>query len=316
MAECDKMLDSNEPARMAGSRISHTRLALSREGWLFAFFMIGLGVAAIYSGQSGLMLLFCCLIAVVFLMIRIARKNVQNLKIERRFIEEIYAGRETRIDILVTNLGDATVYGIHVFEAFDDKTQIGPMFIRKLAPGETFTARYMCMFPTRGCTQFVGFDVRSRFPLPFFEYRTSLSVREESYVFPHPLPGNDFIAFEHTDNPDENVRIVKSDEIIREVVNGRQSGRILWKLSAKRQKWMESVPQRVRECEEKPVINCIDKAVLGNENFERQLSQITTYVLQKAADGQSGIVRIMDREYPFGAFDKQRLALFEALAVA
>ena len=295
---------------------NNTRLALSREGWLFSFFMVGLGVAAIYSGQSGLMLLFCCLVAIVLLMLGLARKNVQNLNIERRFIEEIYAGRETRIDIIVTNTGTSAVYGIHVFEAFDDKNQIGPMFIRKLAPGETFTARYMCMFPTRGCTQFVGFEVRSRFPLPFFEYRTSCTAQDKAYVFPQPLPGTDLIAFEQIDNPDEIVRIVKADDMIREVVNGRQSGRILWKLSAKRQKWMESVPQRVRECEEKPVIYCVDKNTVGNENFERQLSQITTYVLQKAANGQSGTVWISDQEYPFGSFDKQRLALFEALAVA
>ena len=177
MAECNHYTDSKGLSPLAGSGAepqknspkNNTRLALSREGWLFAFFIAGLGVAAIYSGQSGLMLLFCCLVAVVFLMLGIARKNVQNLKIERRFVEEIYAGRETRIDVLVTNTGNSTLYGIHIFEAFDDKTQIGPMFIRKLAPGETFTARYMCMFPTRGCTQFVGFEVRSRFPLPFFE---------------------------------------------------------------------------------------------------------------------------------------------------
>lgn len=79
---------------------------------------------------------------------------------------------------------------------------------------------------------------------------------------------------------------------------------------------MEAVPQRIRESEEKPVIYCVDKKDIGNENFERQLSQITAFVLQKAADGQSGSVRISECEYPFGAFDKQRIALFEALAVA
>ena len=292
-----------------------TRLALSREGWLFVFFIVGLGAAAIYSGQSGLMLLFCCLFAAIVIMTLVAYRNVQNLRIERRFVEEIYAGRETRIDILVTNTGTSTAYGIHIFESFRDRTHIGPMFIRTLAPGTTFTARYMCVFPTRGCTEFVGFSVRSRFPAFFFEYRCEILAPDEAFVYPSPDTNTDLLRFANSERIDPHARTVRSDTMIREIVNGRQAGRILWKLSAKRQKWMESVPLRTRQNETEHVIECVHKNVIGDEKFERQLSQITAYVLQKAADGQNGLVRIGDREYPFSAIDQQRRALFDALAV-
>ena len=79
------------------------RIALNREGALFFFFVLGLGASAIYSGKSGLMLLFCCMIAAIVVFAIIAHQNFQqSLKIERRFVEEVFAGCDTRIDLLIT----------------------------------------------------------------------------------------------------------------------------------------------------------------------------------------------------------------------
>lgn len=292
------------------------RIALNREGALFFFFVLGLGAAAIYSGKSGLMLLFCCLFAAIVVFAVIARQNfTQPLRIERRFVEDVFAGCDTRIDLLVTNEGTTPIYGIHIFERFETDRTIGPMFIRRLAPGETATARYMCVFPTRGQARFCGFQIRSRFPLPFFELRQDIECETMHFVYPEPKPGTEQIVFQTTQAafcPRKN-RV--SENVIRELVHGRRAGRILWKLSAKRQTWLESVPLRVRSAETMPVISITPKNVLGDENFELQISQITAYILNQIQLDRSGEIHFGAEQLPYGKAPQQRREVLEMLAM-
>ena len=55
------------------------RVAINREGVLFVFFWLALGAAAIYSGNAGLMILFCMLTAAFALVSALAHRNMQPL---------------------------------------------------------------------------------------------------------------------------------------------------------------------------------------------------------------------------------------------
>ena len=293
-----------------------TRIALNREGGLFFFFILGLGAAAIYSGKSGLMLLFCCLFAAVVVFMVIGRQNFnQPLRIERRFVEDIFAGRDTRIDLLITNEGTSPVYGIHIFERFEGGRTIGPMFIRRLGPGETATARYMCVFPTRGQALFCGFEIRSRFPLPFLELRRDIRSETTHFVYPEPHSGTEHIVFHAVSSALNQRRSTVSDRVIRELVHGRRAGRILWKLSAKRQIWLESVPLRINSGSVIPAIWIASKSYLGDEKFERQISQVTGYILHQIQLDRSGTIHIGEVHMSYGKSPQQRREVLEMLAM-
>ena len=291
------------------------RIAMNREGGLFIFLLLSVGAAAIYSGKNGLMLLFCCLFAALMIFSLIARRNLSvPLVIERRFVEEIYAQRDVRVDVLITNAGQFPVYGLHVYERFEDGRTIGPMFVRQLAPGETAVARYMCKFPTRGNAKFCGFQVRSRFPLPFFEQRFDVEHLDTAFVYPHPANYREPLGITSLNSDFEPEVHQRADETIRELAHGRRAGRILWKLSAKRQIWLEAVPKRKRMSMHRPVIQIVPRSVLGNEKYEKQISQITWMVLDQLQYEKSGVIVVEDRHYPYGQTAAQRRELLEMLA--
>ncbi|MBQ8035443.1 MAG: hypothetical protein IJ268_00455 [Proteobacteria bacterium] len=291
------------------------RIAMNREGGLFIFLMLAVGGAAVYSSKNGLMLLFCCMFAAFVLFSVVARRNLSvPLVIERRFVEEIFAQKDVRMDVLITNAGNFPVYGLHVYERFEDGRTIGPMYVRQIAPGETAVARYMCRFPTRGNARFCGFQVRSRFPLPFFELRYDIAQLETAYVYPHPENYREPLGVASLDSALEPEVHQRADETIRELAHGRRAGRILWKLSAKRQIWLEAVPKRKRISMHRPVIQIVPRSVLGNEKYERQISQITWLVLDQLQYDKTGVIVVENRHYAYGQTAAQRRELLEMLS--
>ncbi|MBO4349854.1 MAG: hypothetical protein J6A01_02785 [Proteobacteria bacterium] len=303
-------------SKISPPKANRPRFAVNREGALFIFFLTALGGASIYSGKSGLMILFCCLFAGVVILTAAARMNcMQKLVIERRFVEDIFANRDTKIDILVTNYGNSPVYGIHVYERFEGDRTIGPMFIRKLVPGETATARYLCQFPSRGNAHFCGMEVRSRFPLPFFEWRQTIDSDLSAFVYPEPISGSDQIVMTNTQSDTPARHAKKDDTTIRELVHGRRAGRILWKISAKRQIWLESVPTASRSRSKRSVIQIQSRQNLGAQRYETQISQITFYVLNQMQNNLKGEIVVGNQHVPYGNSQTERREVLEMLAM-
>lgn len=290
-------------------------IAINREGGLFIFFLIALAGGAIYSGKSGLMLLFCCIFAAFVIALIIAKINFkQTLSLERRFIEEIFAGRDTRIDVIIKNKGSQPVYGLHIYERFEGNSTIGPMFLRRIAPGETASARYMCLFQQRGNAHFCGFQIRSRFPLPFIELRADIDIEDYIPVYPQPIPETNLIAFAESVSDRHAKQIHRKDKTIRELVHGRRSGRILWKLSARKQVWIEEAPIHLKTNLGIPVIQLLDKTHLGPEKYEQQISQITAFILNQIQHDVSGEIQIGNTLYSYGKSPVQRREILETLA--
>ena len=291
--------------------------AINREGALAIFFFLGLAGAAIYSGNNGLILLFCWLLAAFTLMIVVAVRNCSaELTMERRFSGEVYAGRDTCIDVVITNHGSRPLYGLHVFERFEDDRFIGPMYIRRLDPGTTVTARYMCLFANRGIAHFTGFQVRSRFPLPFVELRYECAATDTAFIYPEPIPGRDMIRFEEDRTETAAAPRRGRDTAIRELVHGRKAGKILWKLSARRQKWLEAVPMPARPDDDVPAITIVPKSVLGSIPYERQISQITSFVLSQLQHDKRGEILVHNAKHAYGNSPALRRGVLEMLAVA
>lgn len=291
------------------------RLAANAEGFIFFFACIALGAAAIGSGKNGLMLLFCTLAAAFILFSIIARRNIsQPLKIERRFAEEIFAGNEAHIDLIVTNLGNIPVFGIHIYEKFEDGRTIGPIFIPRLNPGQTSVAKYVCMFPNRGHAHFCGFEIRSAFPLPFAELRKDIPVQNDILVYPEPIDGTEQIEFSTAQDDSRPQISHQTDTSIRELIHGRRVGRILWKLSARRQIWLEAVPIRKKNTSGIPAIILQPKQILGPERFEKQISQVTGFVLDQIQNEKHGEIQIEHISLPYGKTPQQRQKILETLA--
>ena len=294
------------------------RVAINREGVLFVFFWLALGAAAIYSGNAGLMILFCMLTAAFALVSALAHRNMQPLEVVRRFPEDIFAQRNAHIDVLMTNRSAIPVYGLHLYERFDDAHCIGPIYVARLAPGETARARYMCIFDVRGVAQFSTFEVRSRFPVPIFEWRQTIEASDMARVYPRYEPGTDLIAFCEEEStappPADRPRFQTEMHTIAELRHGRRRGRILWKLSAKKGKIYEDIPIRNKRHAQTSHIVVETARGRSRVEYEREIAQVATFCTQHACDGRLGSVRLGTTVYRFGASHDQWRRLLNALS--
>ena len=292
------------------------RAAINREGVLFVFFWLALGMAAVYSGNAGLMILFCMLTSAFALLYVLARRNMRPLEIARRFPEDIFACRQARVDVFVTNRSPVPVYGLHLYEKFDDDHCIGPMNIRRLAPGETARAGYVCVFGERGVAQFSSFEVRSRFPVPIFEWRRTIDASDMARVYPRYEMGTELIHFcdVFDDAPPSASLPTKAEEhAITELRHGRRRGRILWKLSAKKGRIYEDIPIRNNRQIQTPQIVVKPARGRPRSEYEREIAQVASFCTRHMLDGYAGSVRLRHAVYRFGQSREQWRTLLNAL---
>ena len=277
-------------------RPSHPRIhtACSREGIFFLLFLMGLGGAALYTAKNALILLFCFFIFTLLATLYIGRKNVASLRLNRRFQDEFFAGEEAHIDLLVHNPGKHTHYALHLYEDFEQDRTIGPIFIPSLKPDETSQAQYDCIFHHRGTVRFRQLQVRSRFPLPFFEFRAIYPCEMRHTVYPSCDPGRDRIFFS------DEIQTPKGGGFFRntrfqELEHGHQRGHIQWKLSARRGTFIETVDHHVRH-QSAMTIDFKSRADLPPADFERQISQLTDCCLKAFSNGTALLIRSPDHE--------------------
>ena len=268
-------------------------IAGSREGVFFILFLLGLGAAVVYTSKNSLILLFCFLLFTVLATLVLGRRNVLGLSLSRRINHELFAAQEAHIDILTRNDSARAHYSLHVYEDFEQRRTIGPIFIPTLAPGEVAQAPYDCVFPYRGNVRFRQIQVRSRFPIPFFEFRATYPCDEQNTVYPQRLPQRDLVTFAgNSDETRGNAR--RRQNRIQALQDGRQAGRILWKISAKRGTLIEEVAKPARAATSH-VVQLTPKYALTPLEFERQISQITDFCLDSLDKGDAVSIRYGDQ---------------------
>ncbi|MCL2325568.1 MAG: hypothetical protein FWC40_03560 [Proteobacteria bacterium] len=295
------------------AKTKRIRLALSREAILFIFFVLGLGSAAVYTGRNSLILLFCVLFIAIVVCLTLGRQNVKSLRLERRLISEFFANQESSVEVLVHNLRQQRRYGLHVYESFGQAHTIGPMFVPALMAAQTAVMRYVCVFPNRGETRFCQIEVRSRYPMPFFEFRATYACEALALVYPALIEERGTLAFR--DAPAQAAHARRHHQTrLRELINGRKTGRIVWKVSAKSRRWIEEV-RAFEPAGNARALHIKSPHAMSSAAFERHVSETATFALDCLESGES-ISLWLDETclVPSGHGPEQRRAVLEALA--
>ena len=259
-------------------------MACSREGVYFLCFVVGLTVAAIYTAKNALILLASFLVILVVASILLGRNNVRKVLVQRRLNDELFAQQEAHITLVAQNVGHRARYAIQLFEDFERDRTIGPIYVSCLRPDSTASCDYDCVFQHRGTVRFRQIQVRSRFPMPFFEFRAVYPLEARNTVYPERLSERDLIQFE-ADATRSHATSLHRQPRMQELQFGHQTGRILWKLSARRGEFIEELQRPGRAvCAE--TIRFVPKSELTVADFEKQISQITDYALKALESGK------------------------------
>src|SRR6266545_4137199 len=159
-------------------RLWHPRRTIwpTRDGWWCLFVVVGLGVAAINTGNNLLYLLVSLLLSIIVISGVLSEQTMRGLRVVEAEPEEIYAGRPALFGSTLANAKSA-----------EDGVQF--LYVPKLEAGNDRLVTWEQTMPQRGRHRPPGMRLTTRFPFGLFVKAGQAILTDEVTVFPavHPI---------------------------------------------------------------------------------------------------------------------------------
>jgi uncharacterized protein (DUF58 family) len=280
--------------RLRGSR----RLKMTREGKYYLGITLGVGFAAINTGNNLLYLLLGMLLSLIVISGVMSELSLRKLTVTRRLPLRAQVGRPHLVEIEVYNhKGRVPSYAIEVEDLRAGQPADKRCFFLKISPSSAQVAAYRRTPAKRGLDHHTGFRIATRFPFGLFEKSREVIATGELVIYPAVDP----------------VRLPVEGGL-RHGFSGRASGRgggeetyavrpmregddprdIYWRKSA----GMPQVVLRERLRETRPdveltldVVHPGEKTLDFTNVFERKIREIASRAVAHLRRGDSVVVR-------------------------
>ncbi|MFH1117341.1 MAG: DUF58 domain-containing protein [Pseudomonadota bacterium] len=163
-------------------------------GWGMAFLLFWIPLTAVFTANNFLLIVFIMMIGLVAVSHKLAKRNIESLKVKRRLPSEIYA--QTPFSIKYGLTSDHQLWG-SVTVLFEESaplegTNDGVKFPR-VPPAETKTGYGYFVLPDRGDQTVSAGTLSSSFPFGLASYSRKCGDDEPVLVFPRIEPVADDI---------------------------------------------------------------------------------------------------------------------------
>ena len=209
---------------------------LTREGKAFVFLTVGVGVAAVNTGNNLLYLSLGLLLSLLLVSMVLSEVALYGLRIERRLPIRAFVGEKASVELRVCNKKRwMPSYSLEVEDLIDGAATGVRCFFLKVPPQGAERAEYRHEFTRRGRREFRGFQVITRYPFGLVEKAHTHRGRSDLVVYPAVRPGPPLPRFgsaEAAVHPQR--RRGSGDEIdgLREHAEGDEARSVHWRRSA------------------------------------------------------------------------------------
>jgi uncharacterized protein (DUF58 family) len=172
--------------RLGLSRLRPPRkLKFTREGKFFVGITLGVGFAAINTGNNLLYLLLGMLLALIIVSGLMSELSLRDLTVVRRLPLRAQVGRPHLVEIEVFNhKGRVPSYAIEVEDLRAGQPADKRCFFLKISPKSAQVAAYRRTPAKRGRDKHVGFRIATRFPFGLFEKSREVPAEGELIIYP------------------------------------------------------------------------------------------------------------------------------------
>jgi uncharacterized protein (DUF58 family) len=304
--------------RLVGPR---RRLRLTREGRVFIAITIGLGLAAINTGNNLLYLVLGWLLSLIVASGVLSNMALRGLRAQRRAPPRIHAGRPFAMEIALENRKRRVAsYSIEVEDVLGGRVLDKRCYFLKLPPGRAVQASYRHTFHRRGLYRLDGFRLATRFPFALFIKSRQQIAPDELLVYPavRPVPLPAPRAPRHGDATQS--RMGRRGEFfgLRDYRDGDDSRAIAWHASARAGRLL------LREMEEEAqrrVVIELDNAVTepgdeaALEALEDAVSMAASLIVTYLRQGYAVRLAARGLDVPWSAGPGHEHRLLRALAL-
>ncbi|HEU0032216.1 MAG TPA: hypothetical protein VFQ53_16390, partial [Kofleriaceae bacterium] len=165
------------------------RLRFTREGRIIVLLSIGIGFAAINTGNNLLYLLLAWLLSFIIASGVLSEMTLRRLTVERRPPPRIFAGEPFLMEVVIKNgKPKRASYSIEV-EDLQGKTPIDKRcYFLKIPEAKSQRTSYRHTFVRRGLYTLTGYRIATKFPFALFRKSRDVDAPLEVLVYPARVP--------------------------------------------------------------------------------------------------------------------------------
>lgn len=214
------------------------QLRATRAGWCFVAIVLGVGFAALNTGNNLLYLVLALMLSFLVLSGLLSEISLRGIRVERRLPSELFAGTANRVGLRVLNdQKRATAFAVSLedrLEGAEGPANAGRAFALRVGPGETVDRSYGWTPSARGDAAFDHVRISTRFPFGLFVKSAELEAPMPALVYPETSGGTSRSGTTTGNGSDERDGAVKrGDDLggLREFVPGDGIRRVHWRRS-------------------------------------------------------------------------------------
>ncbi len=297
------------------------KLRPTRAGWCFLAIVLGVGFAALNTGNNLLYLILALLLGFLVLSGLLSEASLRGLVVERRLPRELFASRPGRVLLRIRNEERRLPsYAVSVEDRLvgaerADGIAAGRCFVLRIGARETVERTYSFEPERRGELRFLGCRLSTRFPFGLFVKSVDLPLEATALVYPelHEVPDRPDRA--RRDGSDGGRREAPDgDELagLREWSEGDSVKRVHWRRTLRQQRLVVGVREDDAAAEVDVLLSL--PPGLAEEQIEARVSRAGSEVVHHLAAGRSvGLATSLRRIAP-GHGPAHRTSLLSLLA--
>ncbi len=292
--------------REKSRRRPQRRARLTREGKVFVFVTVGVGFAAVNTGNNLLYLMLGLMLSLLLLSMVLSEIALRKVFVERRLPARAFARTPSLVELVLRNEKRfLPSYSLEVEDRAKDEPTERRCYFLKVSPEGEQVAAYQRVPSKRGALALIGYRIGTRYPFGLVE-KAYVHVGEgELLVYPELIDVDPAILrgrFTGTDHPDPFIGRGIEVAGLREYVAGDEARAIHWRRSAALGTLV--VKERQRDASSRVVFVLDNLRPEGVEEegwaagFEHAISRIATLTAEAAARGASVEVVARDTRSP------------------
>jgi uncharacterized protein (DUF58 family) len=274
------------------------RLKLTREGKYYLGITLGVGFAAINTGNNLLYLLLGMLLALIVISGVMSELSLRALTVTRRLPLRAQVGRPHLVEIEVFNhKSSVPSYAIEVEDLRSGQPADKRCFFLKISPNSAQVAAYRRTPARRGLDHHTGFRIATRFPFGLFEKSREVTSSGELIIYPavDPVRLPVEAGSRHGFSGRTSARGGGEETYtVRAMRDGDDPRDIYWRKSA----GMSQMVMRERLRETRPDVELVLDVVQPNQKpadfstaFERRIREISSRAVAHLRRGDSVLIK-------------------------
>ena len=294
----------------------------TRAGWLFFAITLGVGFAALNTGNNLMYLLLSLMLAFLLLSGVLSESSLRGIRVRRQLPRELYAGSENKIVLEISNRQQRVAAFAVVVEDLRAAPEQGTSkrsrtFVLRVGARETLRRSYGLRPNRRGHIQFEEFRVFTRFPFGFFSKSLTIPASQRALVYPALEPLRGLQNFGSPRDLGERVSAPAGSGAnaigLRNYTPGDPLRRIHWRASMRKRSLLVREVESEHEAEIE--VRLRTRGASPGERFERSVAWAASEIAALLDAGSRVALRTDDDFITAGAGARQRARLLSYLAL-